>query len=95
MDVSKLESKEPVVPALEAVELEGSQLIDTLVTLTGLPENVAHDELDQILANVGNGGSRDELTLNELRQALLLYLETFQPSDVMGEEPLNAAGDAL
>ncbi|MDR3606555.1 MAG: hypothetical protein P4M08_04140 [Oligoflexia bacterium] len=109
MDVSK---KNPVVSAVPAFEevakealpqevtLQGSQLIDTLVTLTGLPEAVAHDELDQILAQVGNqAGSRNDLTLNELRQALLLYLETFQPADVidevLDEEPLNAAGDTL
>jgi hypothetical protein len=59
--------------------LEGGQLIDTLVTLTGLPEPVAHDELDQILALTGRDGVRADLTLDELRQALLIYLESFQP----------------
>jgi hypothetical protein len=67
--------------------LEGSQLIDTLVNLTGLPEPVAHNELDEILALTGrDGGARTDLTLDELREALLVYLETFKPVDLAAEE---------
>jgi hypothetical protein len=67
--------------------LEGSQLIDTLVTLTGLPEPVAHNELDEILALTGRDvDARTDLTLDELREALLVYLETFKPADLAAEE---------
>ena len=55
--------------------LEGENLIQTLVTLTGLPEGMAHDELDQILSMSGHQEKRSDLTLEELRAALLTYLE--------------------
>jgi hypothetical protein len=57
----------------------GAELIETVVSLTGLPEadqTQMHDELDRILASAGC--AKENLTLEELRTALLGYLETLQ-----------------
>jgi hypothetical protein len=62
--------------------LDGEKLIETLVSLTGLPEGLAHQELNQILDMSGHSSeSRTTLTLDELRAALLTYLEALQPTD--------------
>jgi hypothetical protein len=63
--------------------LDGEKLIETLVTLTGLPENLAHQELDQILDMSGHSSeSRTTLTMDELRAALLTYLEALAPDSL-------------
>lgn len=82
----KLSVAEPVLnassPESSESELGGSQLIDTLVTLTGLPEPLAHDELDEILTLSGHHASdRADLTLDDLRQALITYLEALRPDE--------------
>jgi hypothetical protein len=80
--LSPVNSSENVTEA----ELGGSQLIDTLVTLTGLPEPFAHQELDQILSLSGHEASdRADLTLDDLRQALITYLEALRPEDDFDE----------
>lgn len=62
---------------------KGLQLIETVINLTGLPESLAHQELDHILKMSGRGsGTRTELTLDELREALLAYLDALQPTSV-------------
>lgn len=77
MDVSKNKVKGKL-SNLES-NLGGVRLIETVVTLTGLPESLAHQELDQILELSGHKpGSRTNLTLDELRGALIKYLETLQ-----------------
>lgn len=66
MDVSKQE------------ELGGQELIQQLVDLTGLPADLVHRELDQILEL--SGQKSGNLTLDELRGAMLAYLEALQES---------------
>jgi hypothetical protein len=59
------------------LDLGGHDLIETLVCLTGLPEGMARKELDTILEQSGNNSQH--LTLQQLREALVTYLETLQP----------------
>lgn len=70
-------------PTQNAASPKGLQLIETVITLTGLPESLAHQELDHILEMSGRGpGTRTDLTLDQLREALLSYLEALQPTSV-------------
>jgi hypothetical protein len=83
MDVSKREARkmenQTVAPNME--ELEGEDLIQTLVSLTGLPEGMANDEMDQILQLSGHQPEkRSDITLDELRAALIAYLEALEPT---------------
>lgn len=57
--------------ASEAVE--GTQLLNQLVELSGLPEKEARSEIDAILGHAGVKG--EETTLESLRAAMLSYLE--------------------
>jgi hypothetical protein len=60
----------------------GQQLLDTVAELTGLPEPLVQQELHEILESAGqNAGS---VTLDALREAMLLYLEAMA-------EPLERA----
>jgi hypothetical protein len=52
----------------------GEELISELVTATGLPEPLIHDELQDIL-DLG-GHSAKDLTLDQLRSAMIAYLES-------------------
>lgn len=66
------------------VELKGQTLIQTVVSLTGLPHEWITYELNQILVKyresknrVGHEKESQEVTLRELRQAITVYLESF------------------
>ena len=65
MDVSRSE-----------VEPDGQELLQVLVSLTGLPEEWVRRELDHILEKSGKG--QENLTLDELRAAMVIYLESIQ-----------------
>ncbi|MFL5815635.1 MAG: hypothetical protein ACJ763_18840 [Bdellovibrionia bacterium] len=66
---------------LEATNLEGENLIQTLVALTGLPEGMANAEMNQILELSGHEPEkRSDITLDELRAALIAYLEALEPT---------------
>lgn len=54
-------------------DTEGRELMQKVVTLTGLPEKWVEQELDQILEK--NGCSSESLTLQDLRDSLVAYLE--------------------
>jgi hypothetical protein len=54
----------------------GPELIDQVVTLTGLPDTLVQTELEQILGQAGC--NKESLTLDELRTAMLAYLESMQ-----------------
>jgi len=56
---------------------EGSELVDVLSSLSGLPEGTVASEIQHILgASVGEKtASSDPLTLDQLRSAMLTYLE--------------------
>lgn len=52
----------------------GQALLDTVASLTGLPEGLVQQELHEMITAAGqNAGS---VTLDDLRQAMLLYLES-------------------
>jgi hypothetical protein len=60
----------------------GLELLDTVAQMTGLPEPLVQQELHEILESAGqNAGS---VTLEQLREAMLLYLEALA-------EPLERA----
>lgn len=54
--------------------LGGQELVNELVTLTGLPAEAMETELSHILETTGSHSAN--LTLEDLRRALLIYLET-------------------
>ena len=73
----------------------GTELIETVVSLTGLSaddQSVMQGELEQILE--GAGCSRDNLTIEELRTALLGYLETLQDEIVQQDGQADGLADA-
>jgi hypothetical protein len=67
----------------------GQELIDTVVSLTELPDPLVREELDQILQL--SGKNSEEVTLDELRKAMLIYLESLQ-SGLLDEEDPHANG---
>ncbi len=66
---------------------EGQDLIQTVVTLTELPEELAHQEVDKILQHSGHAS--DNLTLEQLRSAMISYLEAMH-ADMMQESLENS-----
>ena len=81
MDISNRQSKGKKAaqthPSFENErQTEGEALVETVITLTGLPEPLVSKELGQILEMSGH--SSQELTLDQLREAMLLYLERIQ-----------------
>jgi hypothetical protein len=55
-------------------EPTGQDLLDSVANLTGLPEPLVQQELQDIIESAGaDAGS---VTLEQLRQAMLLYLES-------------------
>lgn len=63
---------------MSQTEPAGQQLIQTVVDHTGLPEELVHREITQILELTGT--SSDRLTLDDFRQAMLAYLEQMHAS---------------
>ncbi len=84
MEVSEGESKATYEPL---AELGGQELIQTVLSLTGLPEPWVRIELDEILES--SGQNCENLTLKQLRQALVAHLESLQ-ADFMGESLDNS-----
>lgn len=73
-------------------EPKGEELLQTLVNLTGLPEEFAQKELHEILDSSGESPeSRADITLEELRAALIRYLETMDP-ELEENSELNVDG---
>ena len=58
---------------------DGQSLIDSVVDLTGLPKELVQTELTGIISN--NGYDPAKLTLDDLREVMLAYLESIQ-SDI-------------
>lgn len=57
-------------------EPAGTELVDAVVSLTDLPEPQVKNELDGILEKAGC--QAENLTLDQLRAAMLVYLEQIQ-----------------
>ena len=66
--------------------IEGPELLSTVASLTGLPEPLISEELRQILCE--NGHETESLTLEQLRHALLGYLESMREGFDFEEESL-------
>ena len=58
--------------------LSGPKLVQAVTALTELPEEFAREELKRVLEH--SGQSSDDLTLDQLRAAMLVYLESMQDS---------------
>ncbi|MGE0614344.1 MAG: hypothetical protein AB7P04_01775 [Bacteriovoracia bacterium] len=67
---------------------EGEALLETLVAASGLPKDAVVGELNKILHDTGYQSDR-ELTLEELRVAMLSYLESLNES-LSADENLTA-----
>jgi len=61
---------------------EGSMLVHSLVSLTGLPEVLG--ELEELFARTGHDS--EQMTLEQLREVLLVYLEEAHAQWVEPEE---------
>ncbi|MCM2322027.1 MAG: hypothetical protein NDJ90_02070 [Oligoflexia bacterium] len=86
MDVSnRVEENRP--------EPGGQELIDTVVSLTGLPQPWVQDELGEILDNAGV--SSGTCTLEQLRAAMLAYLESMEETVRAAEEAADSDGPGL
>jgi hypothetical protein len=53
-------------------------MIQTLIKLTGLPEHLAKEEINHILEFAGLKPDEENMTLEKLRAAMLVYLESLQ-----------------
>lgn len=60
----------------QELELYGQELVQLIVSHTGLPEGWVHQELDQIFEKLGF--DQKNLTLEQFREAMLVYLEMTQ-----------------
>jgi hypothetical protein len=67
----------------------GQELLDTVASLTGLPEGLVQQELHEMLAVAGQNAGN--VTLDQLRQAMLVYLEALalQEEALMDTEPTS------
>ncbi len=94
MDVSKIGSKlAPEVEVKTAAGCEsisevvnseqGSELLTEVASLTGLPVDWVHTELTQIVKKSGH--TPEQLTLEELRASMLVYLEEMN-RELMAQE---------
>jgi fructose-1-phosphate kinase PfkB-like protein len=83
MDVSNKAGQE----STEA--LTGYALTDTVASLTGLPEGLVQQELHELLETAGQDNG--SVTLDQLRQAMLLYLEALAQQEESLMDPEDAA----
>lgn len=72
----------------KTAEPGGQELIDTVVSLTELPDPLVREELDQILQLSGKNSG--EVTLDELRKAMLIYLESLQ-SEMLSDDDQDSS----
>ena len=70
----------------QEMEPGGEELIQTVVNLSGLPESLAQNEMDRILEL--SGQNSNNLTLDQLRQAMIAYLESMHEEFAASEANL-------
>ncbi len=78
--------------AAGSVAHSGNELVRTLLSSTGLPESLVGEEFGTILESTGHSAST--LTLEQLRAAMLAYLETTFASDASEDCEEAAAAEA-
>jgi hypothetical protein len=67
----------------KSIELGGDALIQTVVTLTELPEGIVQREVNEMIQLSGH--ETESLTLDQLRVAMLNYLEEIHASMQLDE----------
>ncbi len=55
-------------------ESDGTELLNLLVSLTGLPEDSMIQEVEQLLSKIGKNAQ--DMTMENLREALILHLDS-------------------
>ena len=88
MDVSDQAKK--TMPAGQTMTPGGRELLEKVAELTGLPEDLAQEELGQIIESAGH--SEGTLTLDQLREAMIAYLESLQEElqeEMAAQEPVS------
>lgn len=83
------EQSKPKMTA-EKPSLKGDDLISELSSLTGIHETGIKGEIKHIFSS--NGAHVEDLTLENLRAAMLEYLEQFAPADIEAMPPLPKTG---
>lgn len=78
MDISK-QQQEP----------DGEALISKVVAASGLPQELVSSELQAIVETAGH--EPESLTLEQLRSAMLAYLESINESVTAGEDSESSA----
>jgi len=71
----------------------GQDLLDTVASLTGLPEDLVQQELQDMITAAGQNPGN--VTLDELRSAMLLYLEALaiQEESLLDGDTLHPASE--
>lgn len=72
---------------ISSVELGGQSLVQTIVSLTELPNSLVQQEMNEIIE--ASGHKTESLTLEQLRVAMLSYLESIQADLACTDEPLT------
>jgi hypothetical protein len=80
MDVSKKQLEPSPTSSDGTSGPSGEELIQQLVSASGLPEAAVHQELADICALAGQ--NPDELTLEQLREAMLTYLQALEAGEL-------------
>lgn len=68
-------------------ELCGQELFETVVSLSGLPDQLIRSELNEILDQAEQDDGA--LTLEQLRSAMIEYLEMINDAVADGVEPIS------
>lgn len=77
---------------INLAELGGQSLIQTIVSLTELPVPLVQQEMHQIIE--ASGHQTESLTLEQLRAAMVSYLESIQADFADCEDESLTANDA-
>ena len=78
-------AKKPGLSELDT--LGGEDLIATVVALTGLPTESMQTELETLIEDAGQDSKN--LTIEDLRAAMISYLETLQAELEQSESPTS------
>ena len=88
MDVSDQDRNNPLEQSVQSEPSEqgprGEELIGTVVSLTGLPGALVQEEMAQILEH--SGQSSGTVTLESLREAMLIYLQSVAETMALSED---------
>lgn len=69
--------------------MNGTELLETFILMTGLPEDLARTEVARMLKKAGC--DPESLTLDGLRQAMMLYLEEMSAAEPLSPDVAESA----